>query len=432
MITQTRSHEILERARRVIPAGVSSPVRAFSAVGGSPAVLESAFGSRTLDVDGNERLDFVQSWGPLILGHAHPAVVEAIGRAAAKGTTFGAPCEAEMLLAERVTSMYPGLDMVRFVSSGTEATMSAIRLARGATGRDLIVKFAGCYHGHADHLLVSAGSGLVTFGKPASAGVPAAFAEKTLVLPLDDIPALEAMFAQRGHEIATVIVEPLPANNGLLQQTPEFLAAVRRVTKQHGALLIYDEVINGFRVARGGAAELYGIEPDLATFGKIIGGGLPVGAFGGKRAVMEQLAPLGPVYQAGTLSGNPLAMAAGLATLDAVEAYRTETSDAWTQLEALGAVLETRIAPQLQARGWSLVRQGSIFWMSLQAGPPPRSAEAIDPAAADRYRPIFQHLFEHGVSLAPSAYEVGFLSLAHTEADLDLFSDRLAAALASL
>ena len=207
---------------------------------------------------------------------------------------------------------------------------------------------------------------------------------------------------------------------------------MRRVTKQHGALLIYDEVINGFRVARGGAAELYGIEPDLATFGKIIGGGLPVGAFCGKRAVMEQLAPLGPVYQAGTLSGNPLAMAAGLATLDAVEAYRTDTSDACTQLEALGAGLETRIAPQLQARGWSLVRQGSIFWMSLQAGPPPRSAEAIDPAAADRYRPIFQHLFEHGVSLAPSAYEVGFLSLAHTEADLDLFSDRLAAALASL
>ena len=248
-------------------------------------------------------------------------------------------------------------------------------------------------------MLVSAGSGLVTFGKPASAGVPAAFAEKTLVLPLDDIPALEAMFAQRGHEIATVIVEPLPANNGFLQQTPEFLAAVRRVTKQHGALLIYDEVINGFRVARGGAAELYGIEPDLATFGKIIGGGLPVGAFGGKRAVMEQLAPLGPVYQAGTLSGNPLAMAAGLATLDAVEAYRTDTSDAWTQLEALGAGLETRIAPQLQARGWSLVRQGSIFWMSLQAGPPPRSAPRT--SSPKPPRPDRQATFEQSLSSPP-------------------------------
>ncbi|MDF1800682.1 MAG: glutamate-1-semialdehyde 2,1-aminomutase [Planctomycetota bacterium] len=426
MSSQARSQDILTRARKVIPGGVSSPVRAFSAVGGNPPVLQRAAGSRTFDVDGNEYLDFVQSWGPLILGHAHPAVYQAICEAAAKGTTFGAPCEAEQLLAERVTSMYPGLEQVRFVSSGTEATMSAIRLARGATERDYFVKFSGCYHGHADHLLVSAGSGLVTFGKPASAGVPAAIAEKTLVLPLDDIPALEALFQERGHEIAAVIVEPLPANNGLLQQTPEFLAAVRRVTSQHGTKLIYDEVINGFRLAAGGAAELYGIEPDLATFGKIIGGGLPVGAFGGKREDMELLAPLGPVYQAGTLSGNPLAMAAGLATLDALEA-----GGGWTRLEELGAGLEERVAPQLEARGWSLVRQGSIFWMSLQEGPAPRSAEAIDAGGADRYRPIFTHLIQHGVSLAPSAYEVGFLSLAHTEDDLDLFSERLAAALAS-
>ena len=421
----TRSRAILDDARRVIPGGVSSPVRAFAAVGGEPAVLVRGAGSRTFDADGNEYLDFVQSWGPLILGHAHPAVVAAVTDAATRGTTFGAPCEAERDLATRVVDMYPGLEMVRFVSSGTEATMSAIRLARGATKRDLLVKFSGCYHGHADHLLVSAGSGLVTFGEPASAGVPASFAEKTLVLPLDDVAALEALFAERGEEIAAVIVEPLPANNGLLQQTPEFLAAVRRVTAEHGALLIYDEVINGFRLAAGGAAELYGIEPDLATFGKVIGGGLPVGAFGGKRAVMEHLAPLGPVYQAGTLSGNPLAMAAGLATLDTME-----REDGWARLEALGAGLEARVAPLLAARGWGLVRQGSIFWMSLQPGPAPRSAEAIASCAADVYRPVFTHLFTHGVSIAPSAYEVGFLSLAHTEADLDLFAERLEAALA--
>lgn len=424
MITQTRSQEILARAERVIPAGVSSPVRAFRAVGGSPAVLERAQGTRTWDVDGNERLDFVQSWGPLILGHAHPAVVDAVQRAAANGTTFGAPCEGEAALAERVVAAYPGLEMVRFVSSGTEAVMSAIRLARGATGRDLVVKFSGCYHGHADHLLVSAGSGLVTFGAPASAGVPAAFAEKTLVLPLDDIAALEALFAERGDEIAVVIVEPLPANNGLLVQTPEFLAALRRVTRAHGALLLFDEVISGFRLAKGGAAEAFGIEPDLATFGKVIGGGLPVGGFGGSRALMEHLAPLGPVYQAGTLSGNPLAMAAGIATLDTLF-----EADGWARLEELGAGLEARVAPLLAEHGWSLVRAGSIFWMSLQAGPAPRSAEAIDSEAAERYRPLFTHLFHNGISIAPSAYEVGFLSLAHDEGDLDLFAERLATAL---
>lgn len=424
MITQTRSQDLLERARRVIPGGVSSPVRAFTAVGGTPAVLERASGSRTYDVDGNEYLDFVQSWGPLILGHAHPAVVTAVAEAAARGTTFGAPCEAELRLAELVTSMYPGLEMVRFVSSGTEATMSAIRLARGATGRDAIVKFSGCYHGHADHLLVSAGSGLVTLGEPSSAGVPKAFAEQTLVLPLDDIAALEALFAERGHEIATVIIEPVPANNGLLVQTPEFLAALRRITRAHGTLLIFDEVISGFRLGPGGAAELYGIEPDLVTFGKIVGGGLPVGAFGGKREVMQQLAPLGPVYQAGTLSGNPLAMAAGLATLETVIAQ-----DGWARLEALGAGLEARIAPLLEQRGWSLVRVGSIFWMALQDGPPPRTAECIGPDAAARYRPLFGHLFQHGITVAPSAFEVGFLSLAHTEADLDQLAARLGEAL---
>lgn len=423
----TRSEAILSRAQELIPGGVSSPVRAFQAVGGSPAVIERGAGAHIWDVDGNKYLDFVCSWGPLILGHANAKVTEAIVKAAQNGTTFGAPCEAELGLAERVTRLYPAIDQVRFVSSGTEATMSAIRVARGCTSRDYLVKFAGCYHGHADHLLVEAGSGLVTFGQPASAGVPAAFAEKTLVLPLDDIDALEALFGERGHEIAAVIVEPLPANNGLLKQTPEFIAALRRITKEHGTLLIYDEVINGFRLAPGGAAELYKVEPDLATFGKVIGGGLPVGAFGGKAEYMQQLAPLGPIYQAGTLSGNPLAMAAGIAAVDALV-----EGNGWDRLEELGAYLEESVAPLLEAHGWSIVRQGSVFWFSLQEGPAPRSAAAIDPAAADRYRPIFHGLFTRGINMAPSAYEVGFVSLAHTEADIDFFAEQFTGVLASL
>jgi len=421
--SQDRSRALLERARKVIPGGVSSPVRAFAAVGGSPAVLARGAGSRTYDVDGNEYLDFVQSWGPLILGHAHPDVVDAVAAAAMRGTTFGAPCEAELELAERVTSMYPGLEMVRFVSSGTEATMSAIRLARGVTGRDLIIKFAGCYHGHADHLLVSAGSGLVTFGKPSSAGVPQAFTEKTLVLDLDDEEGFDELMDERGDEIAAVIIEPIPANNGLLVQSPEFLAKLKLRLPAAGALLIFDEVINGFRVARGGAAELYGITPDLATFGKVIGGGLPVGAFGGRAEYMDQLAPLGPVYQAGTLSGNPVAMAAGLAALDVLD-----REDAWTRLEQLGQALEKRIAPLLAAAPFParLVRVGSIFWMSLQAGDAPRRADAIDPGAAEVYGRLFHGLLSRGVTIAPSAYEVGFLSLAHTEDDLERFAAALA------
>lgn len=416
---------MFERAKRVIPGGVSSPVRAFAAVGGAPLVLESASGAEVTDVDGNVFLDFVGSWGPLILGHAHPAIVEAVTIAAARGTTFGAPCPGELQLAERVTSLYPGLDQVRFVSSGTEATMSAIRLARGATGRDLIVKFAGCYHGHADHLLVSAGSGLATFGQPSSAGVPAAFAEQTLVCDLDDIAGLEKLFAERGSDIACVIIEPVPANNGLLVQRREFHEKLRALTTQNGALLIYDEVINGFRLGAGGAAEQLGITPDLATFGKVIGGGLPVGAFGGRRELMQQLAPNGPVYQAGTLSGNPVAMAAGLAALDVLT-----NENGWTKLEALGAKLEELVTPLLATRGWTFVRQGSIFWMSLQPGPAPRRADEIDAAAAEHYGKIFHGFQKRGFCLAPSAYEVGFLSLAHTEADIDRFATALGEILA--
>lgn len=424
-LNQTLSAELFERALAVLPGGVSSPVRAFGAVGGVPPVLAEASGAFTTDVDGNTFLDFVGSWGPLILGHAHPEVITAITQAAARGTTYGAPTRHEIELAERVVACASHLEKVRFVSSGTEATMSAIRLARGYTGRDLLVKFAGCYHGHADHLLVSAGSGLVTFGQPSSAGVPQAFSEKTLVIDLDDDDALEQLFAERGAEIAAVIVEPIPANNGLLIQRPEWHARLRELTREHGSLLIYDEVINGFRVARGGAAELFGIEPDLATYGKVIGGGLPVGAFGGRAEIMDHLAPLGPVYQAGTLSGNPVAMAAGLATLDVLE-----REAAWDRLEELGAYLEAQLAPVLSAASTpaTLVRVGSIFWLSLQAGEAPRRADAIDSTAAEVYRGLFHGLLSRGISIAPSAYEVGFLSLAHNRSHVD----RLVSAIAEV
>jgi glutamate-1-semialdehyde 2,1-aminomutase len=418
----------MARAERVIPGGVSSPVRAFRAVGGTPLVLRSGAGAEFEDVDGRRYVDFVCSWGPLILGHAHAEVRQAIVDAAARGTSFGAPCEPEIELAEYIVSSYPGLDQVRFVSSGTEATMSAIRVARGATGRDRIVKFAGCYHGHADHLLVAAGSGLVTFGQPSSAGVPEAFARETLVLPLDDEQRLTDLLRREGDRIAAVIIEPVPANNGLLLQRPGFLATLRRETERAGAVLIFDEVISGFRLGRGGAAELFGITPDLATFGKVIGGGLPVGAFGGRRDLMRHLAPEGPVYQAGTLSGNAVAMTAGLTTLRVLERER-----GWSRLEETGRALEELLAPVLAAAPFParLVRLGSLFWMSLQAGDPPRAAAAIDPGAASRYTPLFHSLLADGVALAPSAYEAGFLSLAHQQPHLERLRDALEAALQS-
>ncbi len=423
-----RSQSLFERAQRVIPGGVNSPVRAFRAVGGTPLFVARAAGAEIEDVDGRRYLDFVGSWGPLILGHAHPEVEAAIGAALRLGTTYGAPCAAEVELAEAIVASYPGLEQVRCVSSGTEAVMSAIRLARGATGRDRIVKFSGCYHGHADSLLVAAGSGLATLGRPSSAGVPAAVAELTRVLPLDDESALVELFEREGRTIAAAIIEPIPANHGLLLQRPAFLERLRRVTRESGALLIFDEVISGFRVAKGGAAELLGITPDLATFGKIIGGGMPVGAFGGRRELMEQLAPLGAVYQAGTLSGNPVAMAAGLATLRLLE-----RDSVWTQLEALGARLEQSLTPILAASSTParLVRLGSLFWISFESGAAPRSAEQIDPRAAKRYAPIFHALLERGIALAPSAYEVGFLSAAHTGAQIERFAAELALALST-
>jgi len=424
-----RSAKLYERAVGVIPGGVNSPVRAFRAVGGTPLFFVSGRGAQLTDADGRSYVDFVCSWGPLILGHAHPAVVEAVAEACRRGTTFGAPCPAEVELAERVVASYPGIEQVRLVSSGTEAVMSAIRLARAFTARDLIVKFSGCYHGHADHLLVAAGSGLATFGRPSSAGVPEAFTACTRVLPLDDEAALETLFAREGERIAAVIIEPLPANHGLLPQRAEFLRSLRTRTRQHGALLIFDEVISGFRLARGGAAERLGIVPDLATFGKVIGGGMPVGAFAGSRSIMSRLAPDGDTYQAGTLSGNPVAMACGIATLDVLTA-----AGGWEKLETLGAALELLLAPILHEAPFPLhlVRVGSLFWLSMHASGAPRTAVALSREATGRFAALFHALLAQGIYWPPSAYEACFLSLAHTVADLERLAHGLRHALRGL
>ncbi|HEX3837929.1 MAG TPA: glutamate-1-semialdehyde 2,1-aminomutase [Steroidobacteraceae bacterium] len=422
-----RSQGLYERARRVIPGGVNSPVRAFRAVGGSPLFIARGSGPYIFDVDGNRYLDFVGSWGPLILGHAHPQVIAAINEACRQGTTFGAPCLAEVELAERVVNAYPGLEQVRFVSSGTEATMSAIRLARAATGRDLIVKFSGCYHGHADHLLVAAGSGLATFGSASSAGVPAAFVAATRVLPLDDEQAVRDLFAREGADIAAVIIEPVPANHGLLLQRKAFLNLLRERTQAAGALLIFDEVISGFRVAKGGAAQYYGITPDMATFGKVIGGGMPVGAFGASTAIMSRLAPDGDTYQAGTLSGNPVAMAAGIATLDILE-----RESAWVQLESRGARLEKLLSPIVGNAPFPLhlVRLGSLLWLSFHDVPTLRRAATLAPEAATRFQRLFHAMLARGIYIAPSAYEVTFVSLAHCDDDLQRFAAALAESVA--
>jgi glutamate-1-semialdehyde 2,1-aminomutase len=413
-----QSRELYRRACEVMPAGVNSPVRAFRSVGGDPLFYERGDGCHITDADGNRFVDYVCSWGPLVLGHANPEVVDAVSAAAAAGLSFGAPCRHEVELAELVTSTVPHLEMVRFVSSGTEAVMSAVRLARGATGRDTVVKFSGCYHGHADHLLVSAGSGLATFGTPSSDGVPESFARHTVVLPLDDEESFLSLMDERGSEIAAVIIEGIPANSGLLIQRPEYMHLIREVCTRHGALLILDEVITGFRLGANGAAGYYGLTPDLATYGKVIGGGMPVGAYGGGRDLMERLAPLGPVYQAGTLSGNPVAMAAGAATL------RTLLADggaAWTRLDQLGERLESGLGTALQRAGlpWSVVRAGSIVWLALQDGEAPRKFEDIRPETADTYAALHGALLDRGVSLAPSAYEVLFVSLAHTDEVID-------------
>ncbi|MCB1182829.1 glutamate-1-semialdehyde 2,1-aminomutase [bacterium] len=405
-----------ERAQKVIPGGVNSPVRAFKSVPGDPVFFKHAKGCRFVDEDGREYIDWCLSWGPLILGHADKHVELAAVEAITEGASFGAPSRREVELAEAFLLRMPHFDQVRFVSSGTEAVMSAIRLARGFTGRDVIVKFVGCYHGHVDSLLVEAGSGLATFGTPSSAGVPAGFTDSTAVLPLDDVPALEAFFAANGDKVAAVIIEPFPANAGLLIQTPEFLQACRDLTTKHGALLIFDEVITGFRVGRSGAAPVLGITPDMGTYGKIIGGGFPVGAYATRREIMDHVSPNGPVYQAGTLSGNPVAMAAGLATLT-----RTATSDFYDELERKGARLQEGLEKAARDNGVTatVVRQGSLIWTVFQ-DEAPRSFAAIDGTKMAIYGRLHRDLLDRGVYLAPSGWEVAFVSAAHTDDDIDL------------
>jgi glutamate-1-semialdehyde 2,1-aminomutase len=395
-----------------MPAGVNSPVRAFGSVHGEPLFIQSGQAAYLTDVDGTRYLDCCGSWGPLILGHGHPAVLAAVREVCEHGLTFGAPHEGEIRLAEAVIQSYPAVQQVRFVNSGTEAVMSAVRLARGTTGRSVIVKFSGCYHGHSDSLLVEGGSGLATFGTSSSAGVPAGAVADTCVLPLDDEQVVEDLFRSRGGDIAAVVIEPIPANAGLLLQREEYLQFLRRITQRYGALLVLDEVISGFRVGLGGAAALYGLEPDLATFGKIIGGGLPVGAFGGRRELMSQIAPLGPVYQAGTLAGNPVAMAAGAATL---RVLREE--DVYARLEKLGQRFEQQVGPLLSEAGACCVRIGSVFWLVFQADAP-RTVEAIATEGMARYADFHAAMLERGVYLAPSGYEVGFLNAAMGEQEI--------------
>ena len=412
---KSRNEILFERAREHIPAGVNSPVRAFRAVGGTPPFLERASGAYLWDADGKRYIDYVGSWGPMVLGHAHPQVVEAVQAAASKALSFGAPTEAEIELAEAICRLLPSIEMVRLVSSGTEATMTAIRLARGHTGRSLIVKFEGCYHGHADSLLVKAGSGALTFGNPSSAGVPPETAAHTLVLDFNNIEQIEKIFAARGADIAGVIVEPVAGNMNLVLPKPGFLESLQKNCSRHGAVLIFDEVMTGFRVALGGAQARYGIRPDLTTLGKVIGGGLPVGAFGGRREIMEKIAPLGPVYQAGTLSGNPVAVAAGLATLKLVEAAGFQE-----RVEKTTRSLAQGLAAEAKSAGVAFSAQsiGSMFGIYFRSAPPRSFAEVMQ-CDRERFNRFFHAMLERGIYLAPSAYEAGFVSAAHGAPEID-------------
>ncbi len=425
MSSAPRSEQLFARARRVSPGGVHSPVRAFRGVGGTPRFMQSAAGARLTDVDGRQYLDFCMAFGPLILGHADPGVRAAAAAALERGWSFGTAEPYSLELAELITSRVPWVESIRFVNSGTEAVMSALRVARAATGRSRILKFEGCYHGHADSMLLRAGSGLAEAPVPDSAGLPPEAVQETLVAPLDDLAALEAMFARHGRELAAVIIEPLPANYGLLPQRPEFLHALARLARMHGSVLIFDEVISGFRIGFQGYAGLCGIAPDLVTYGKVIGGGFPVGAYGGRRELMELVAPAGPVYQAGTLSANPLAMSAGLATL-----ARLLDGTVYGQLEALGAQLESALSglPQLAVQ-----RVGSIFWLCRSAhgrpSTPIRTLQGFPSDASQAFAGPFHALLERGIYLAPSAFEVGFLSTAHQAADVDALAAALRAAL---
>jgi glutamate-1-semialdehyde 2,1-aminomutase len=425
-LTTETSQQLFERAQQIIPGGVNSPVRAWRSVGGQPLFIARGAGARIWDADGNEFLDYVSSWGPLILGHAHPRVVRAIQDAATRGTSYGAPTELEIELAQRVTRAVPSVEMVRFVNSGTEATMSALRLARAFTQRELILKFDGGYHGHADFLLAKAGSGLATLSLPDSAGVPSGVAGTTLIAPYNDLDAVREIFKVHGDHIAAIIVEPVAGNMGVVPPRSGFLQGLRDITRAHNALLIFDEVITGFRVAYGGASSLYGVQADLTCFGKIIGGGLPVGAYGGRRDIMQMVAPLGPMYQAGTLSGNPLAMAAGIATLDALA-----ESDAYAQLETRAAQLE-RGLNDAAARAEIPVTVNRVGSMLTAFFTAPRVADYAGAKTADtkRYAHYFHAMLARGIYLAPSQFEAAFVSLAHTEQDIAFTIECAAQALA--
>jgi glutamate-1-semialdehyde 2,1-aminomutase len=411
----SRSQELFEKAKEYFPGGVNSPVRAFRSVGGTPLFIAKGKGSRVWDADGNEFIDYCCSWGPLILGHADSRVVEAVKETVENGSSFGAPTEMENKLAELILGNNPFIEKLRFVSSGTEAVMSAIRLARGFTGRNKILKFEGCYHGHSDSLLVKAGSGLVTFGNTSSAGVPAAFVNETVVVPLNNVQAVEDAFAQFGNEVACVIIEPVPANNGLLLQEKAYLEFLRSITKKHGALLLFDEVISGFRLGFTGAAGHYGVTPDIITYGKIIGGGLPVGAYGASKEIMSKISPEGDVYQAGTLSGNPVAMAAGFAQLSACL-----QNDFYSALEAKCSTLADGIRSHARQKNYpvKVFTIGSIFWIAFTEQEHIRSSEEIDAGSMPHFRKMYHVLLEKGIYLGPSGYEVGFVSAAHSDEDI--------------
>ncbi|TVQ46478.1 MAG: glutamate-1-semialdehyde-2,1-aminomutase [Gammaproteobacteria bacterium] len=409
------SSTLIEQAREVIPGGVNSPVRAFGAVGGDPVFIREASGAYMWGEDGRRYIDYIGSWGPMILGHAHPSVIEAVRDAATRGLSYGAPTVAETTLARRIRDLVPSMELTRMCSSGTEATMSAIRLARGYTGRDTIVKFEGCYHGHSDSLLIKAGSGALTLGVPSSPGVPAALAAHTLTLDFNDTAQLEQLFAERGGELACVIIEPITGNMNMIAPEPGYLETLRRLCDEHGVVLIFDEVMTGFRVHRGGAQGLLGVRPDLTTLGKIIGGGMPVGAFGGRREIMAQLAPLGPVYQAGTLSGNPVAMAAGLATLEGLsrpgfhEALAERTR---ALVDGLKAAADEADVPMC------VEAIGGMFGCFFTDAPKVTRYAQVVACDQTRFRAFFHGMLSRGIYLAPSAFEAGFVSGAHSEADI--------------
>jgi glutamate-1-semialdehyde 2,1-aminomutase len=414
-MNRTQSEALFTEALKYIPGGVNSPVRAFRAVGDNPFFVNKAAGSKVWDVDGNELIDYVLTWGPAILGHAHPKIIAAVKAAAEHGTSFGIPNPLEVTMAKLICGLVPSVQKVRMTSSGTEACMSAIRLARGFTKRDKIIKFDGCYHGHADSLLVRAGSGALTFGHPDSAGVPAAFTSHTIVLPYNDFEAVTACFAANKDHIAGIIIEPVPGNAGLYLPKPGYLEFLSEITKSHGALLIFDEVMTGFRLAKGGAQERFKITPDLSTFGKVIGGGLPVGAFGGRAEIMDYLAPLGPVYQAGTLSGNPLAMAAGLANLQELN-----STNAYAKLEEIGAQLAAGMRDVAKSAGVPMQfnQCGSMFCGYFTSQPVHNVADAMH-SDREKFKKFFHGMLDAGVYLAPSQFESGFLSTAHSAADIE-------------